>query len=227
MPANSQEHMIKKSDLKSVFGKPSKDYPVFFSAGAQKNIKVFGLNSDILKYPANLCADCNNRRTQQHDRAWQILSERLRGGYSPIKPGRIVRLNRIFPYDTSARMCAVNLYFTKQLGCRISAESIPIAISSFSNAILKDKFHPNIFLTFGFAAWAQGRKLTGMSEVNGQVVDGKCVAAAFIYHVNDLAVTISYIENTAGRVALPNCWNPAFNRNRIIFNNYLAKDGAP
>lgn len=225
--ANSREHMMKASDIKSVFGKPSQKYPIFFNSSVAKNIHVYGLKSDILKYPANLCSNCNNQRTQTHDIAWERLSVALRSSYSPIKPGVKVRLNRIFPYDTTAKMRNVQLYFTKQLGCRIAAESMPIDMATFSKAILENRHHQNIFLTFGCAAWAGNKRLTGMSEVHGQVLSGRCVAAAFFYHVNDLAVSIAYLENTNGRSAFPNSWNPAFNRNRIIFNNFLAHDGAP
>ena len=219
--------MIKKSDLKSVFGKPGKGYPIFFSAGSTKNDKVYGPKSDILKYPANLCSICNNKRTQNHDIAWETLSESLRRQYSPIVPGKVIRLNRIFPFDATARMRDLQLYFTKQLGCRIAVESIPIDLAPFSKAILRNRIHPNIFLTLGLATWAEGRNLTGMSEIKGQLLGKECVAAAFIYHVNELAVTVSYIANITGRIALPNCWHPAFNRNRIVFNNYLSITGAP
>src|ERR1700720_103268 len=67
--ANSGEHMIKKSDLRDVLGKPSQAAPFYFHKPALEGKAVGSLKHDILKSAAPMCAYCNNTRTQPHDLA--------------------------------------------------------------------------------------------------------------------------------------------------------------
>src|SRR5258708_40056847 len=72
--ANSGEHMMKQSDLRDVFGKPSQAAPFYFYKPGKDGRPVGSLKADILKSPAPMCAHCNNTRTQPHDLAWEKMS---------------------------------------------------------------------------------------------------------------------------------------------------------
>jgi hypothetical protein len=76
--ANSGEHKTKRSDLLAVLGKPTQETPFYFHDLEKPNRPVKSLDAKILKSPVRICADCNNARTQPHDRAWERMSDRLR-----------------------------------------------------------------------------------------------------------------------------------------------------
>jgi hypothetical protein len=57
--ANSGEHLIKKSDLRDVMGKPTEAAPFYFHKPGLQAKAVGSLNADILKSSAPMCAHCN------------------------------------------------------------------------------------------------------------------------------------------------------------------------
>lgn len=77
--ANSGEHILKASDLSSIFGPVTTHAPLYKHTAKQKNQLIQGIKSDQLKSKARLCARCNNERTKPHDKAWEHLSAYLRG----------------------------------------------------------------------------------------------------------------------------------------------------
>ena len=96
--ANSGEHLIKKSDLRDVLGKPTQAAPFYFHKPGLQGKAVGSLNADILKSSAPMCAHCNNARTQSHDLAWETMSRWFTTRPKPLKKGQFVRGNKIFPY---------------------------------------------------------------------------------------------------------------------------------
>src|SRR5258708_1281489 len=115
-PATTGEHRTKKSDARAVFGRIVPDKPIMLHNSKGKNIPVRSLDAKPLKSPRSLCADCNNRRTQPHDRAWERLSAALRKRIPSMTAGQSLRANNVFPYQTSREMKNVHLYFVKLFG---------------------------------------------------------------------------------------------------------------
>ena len=146
--ANSGEHMIKASDLKSLFGHVTQMAPLYFHTDEKRNQPVAGIKSDKLKYSALICTHCNNERKQPHDRAWEKLSNYLRTRQPPIRPGDLVRLDRLFPGNVGQSMLGVHLFFLKLFGCLIVEHSIRLDIGPVSQSILSGKPHPNVWLAF-------------------------------------------------------------------------------
>jgi hypothetical protein len=137
--ANSREHKTKRSDLLAVLGTPTQQRPFYYNDVQRRNRAVGSLDAKILKAPIRICADCNNARTQPHDRAWEHMSDRVRS--RRLTAGRWVRANRIFPHNTRKEMTNVHLYFLKLFGCMISeakanGHDVPIDIAPFSQAIM-------------------------------------------------------------------------------------------
>jgi hypothetical protein len=158
--ATSGEHKTKRSDLRDVLGKPSQATPLYYHDAKVKNSRVGSLDAKVLKSPGRLCAACNNARTQPHDRAWEQLSHGLRTRTPALTAGMSVRVNTIFPYDTARYMRHVHLYFVKLFGCHIEALNMALDLKRFSDAILNDAAHPNVYLKFGI-----GKKgMTGSSD---------------------------------------------------------------
>ena len=134
--ANSGEHLIKASDLKSLFGQVTNRSPLYFHSDAVRNQPIQGLKSDKLKFSSRICARCNNQRTQTHDHAWETLSNYIRSRQPPIQRGTVVRLDKAFPGSVRQSMLDVHLFFLKLFGCLIVEHSIPMDIAPFSEAIL-------------------------------------------------------------------------------------------
>ena len=145
------EHRTKRSDLRLALGNPTQANPAYFHDAKRANQLVRSLDAEVLKSPSRICAKCNNARTQPHDKAWEKMSEHLRSRQPPLKPGDVVRGNRIFPYDTKRHMLCVQLYFLKLFGCMIceSGRPIPIDVASFASAIQSGSAHPNVYLKLG------------------------------------------------------------------------------
>jgi hypothetical protein len=195
-PANSGEHKTKRSDLLAVLGKPTQAEPFYYHDLEQANRLVQGLGAQILKSPIRICAECNNARTQPYDRAWERMSDRLRG--RRLKVGSWVRANRIFPYDTRREMKNVHLFFLKLFGCMLceakaNGHDLPIDIAPFSEAIMSGRPHPEVHLQFGRCDGTIGRSNLHVwtSQPHGSVL------AAWLYQLDTIAVSVQFVQ--AGR----------------------------
>jgi hypothetical protein len=148
--ATTREHRSKRSDLKAVLGDRGS---LYLHNDLRRNRKVQSINSTLVMFSASICNTCNSGRTQPYDRAWETLSDALRTRKPAIKPGDIIRADRIFPYKTSEQMRNVHLFFAKWLGCEIVESNIPVSpgIDTAAQAIIQGKPHPNIWLAFAAA----------------------------------------------------------------------------
>jgi hypothetical protein len=215
--ATSGEHMTKRSDLKSAFGKPTQVKPLYLHNAKAKNQRVASLDSKLLKSPTQICAKCNNELTQPHDLGWQQMSKTLRTWKPPICPGHFVRAHRIFPYDTARQMLNVHLYFLKLFGCHVVTANIPIDIDAFATAINQGRAHPNVYLKFGVGLSFGNGEFTGMSDMHADIRkdDGKCAFATSLYGVQGLGVQVMFAAQGEKREGLVGAWHPR-DRNKLL-----------
>lgn len=206
--ANSGEHLIKASDLKSLFNHVTQNSPLYFHRDQKRNYPIGGIKSDKLKYQALICVRCNNERTQSHDRAWERLSYYLRKRQPPIRPGMLVRLDRAFPGKVSKSMLDVHLFFLKLFGCLITENKIPIDISEFSQCILRGVPHPKVWLALWTGLQHPNIKHVGCSSVETAKLDGCIAYASWFYVVDKVAVNIMYAEPSEHRKGLVHAWHP-------------------
>ena len=142
------------------------DHPLYLHDAAKRNRRIGSLDAKLLKSPGRICPDCNNARTQPHDRAWEKLSEALRDRSTSTGAGKCRASRRsVFRYDTARAMLNVHLYFVKLFGCHIAGNAIPLDIASFANAILHQKAHPCVYVKFGCGRTSAGEPMTGMSDM--------------------------------------------------------------
>ena len=229
--ADTGEHRTKASDLRSLFGIPTQAKPLYFHTAKRKNVKVATLRAAELKFTSRLCNCCNSARTQPHDFAWQYFSETLRARQPPIAPGNLIRPNRIFFYDTARAMLRVHLYFIKVFGCQILEGKIPIDIAPFSNAILQERPHPNVYLAFGPTPAPAIARMAGGSDVVIAMLKDQCAFATWFYEVGNLSVNIMYAIDGEKRDGLVNAWHPHFGHKRLAMATFIpdgreAGDGA-
>lgn len=206
--ANSGEHKIKASDLKAVFGHFDQNSPLFLSTDQQRNLKIKGPKSKLLKHQALLCAKCNNQLSQPYDLAWQKLSNYLRTKTPKITNGSIIKLDKIFPGSTKKSMLDVHLFFLKLFGCLIVEHSIPIDISIFSNSLKNGEAHPKVYISFSTDIIEKSRKTIGTTPIQADLLNGKVIYAAWYYILDKFDVNIIYAEPTEYRKGLINTWHP-------------------
>jgi hypothetical protein len=156
------------------------------------NKPVKSLNAKILKAPNRICGECNTARTQRHDRAWEHMSDQLRG--SRLVIGRWVRANRIFRHATRRQMINVHLFFLKLFGCMLceakaNGHDVPIDIAPFSEAIMTGHPHPEVHLQFGKCDATVGR-----SDLHCWKTEHGSVLAAWLYEVGSIAVSVLFAQ---------------------------------
>jgi hypothetical protein len=207
--ANSGEHLIKASDLKSLFRHVTQKSPLYLSTDLKRNQRAGAIKSNKLKYQALLCARCNNERTQRHDMAWERLSTYLRERQPAIRPGMLVRLNCAFPGSVSSSMLSVHLFFLKLFGCLITENNIPINIEQFAQSIMQGVPHPRVWIAFWTGLQHSRIKHAGCSQVETAQLGGRVAYASWTYVVDKVAVNVMYAEPGEHRRGLVHAWHPS------------------
>lgn len=203
--ATSGEHMTKASDLRMLFGRGR----LYLHNDTARNQLVQGTNSKKLMHGALLCEQCNNKRTQPHDRAWETLSAYLADRRPAVRGGDLIRLSDVFPGATHSSMLGVHLFFAKQFGCLIEENRIPLDIRAFSAAILSNTAHPNLFLSFHAVRDVRMHRIAGHSKVDVLDVLGKPIWANWFYDLGPISVRVIWATPLARNKALMQAWHPS------------------
>jgi hypothetical protein len=205
--ANSGEHLVKASDLRALFGPVTNKKPLYFHDSVTRNQPVAGIKSGKLKFSKTICGQCNNERTQPHDRAWERLSNYLRAG--KYHANAQIRLERLFPGRVRQSMLEVHLFFVKLFGCLIVEYSIPIEIGVFSEAILGGIPHPTVHISFWTSSSKAPIKQAGRTPVHTSKFNGKITFATWFYIVDNISVNVMYAEPTERRKGTAHTWHPS------------------
>jgi hypothetical protein len=207
--ANSREHKLKASDLKAVFPTASQKSPLVFDDG-HRHHHVGSINNRRFKFEPLMCDDCNNRRTQKHDKAWELLSKYLRGHQPPIRNGSRINLKNVFPGKVHQSMLHVHLFFLKHLGSRLLETNVAIDVFSLSDSILNEKPHPGVWLEFKYFP---GMPIAGtyIQLKHSQV---KVEYAICYYRIDRLVISFIYAAPDVP-IRLFNTWHPS-NKSTII-----------
>jgi hypothetical protein len=220
-PGDSGEHKTKRSDLKAVFGRPTQQQPLFFHDRTRKNQRVGSLDAKLLKSPGRICQNCNSTRTQPYDRAWETLSEYFRTAMPALAPDAVVRLNRVFSYDTRQQMLNVHQFFVKAFGCLVIEGSLPIDISGFADALMNDRAHPLVHLKFGVPS-ASTRVTAGRSDVWALPLnaDGRSTFISWFYDLPHVWVLVMFAVPGERRDGLVGAWHPSAGSKAITMSDF-------
>lgn len=213
---SSREHLVKRSDLHALVGPISQSDPLYLHTATRRNRRIGGLNADGLKFSKTLCAYCNSTRTQRHDRAWDYFLAFIRSRTPAISAGEFVRANSIFPYDTRRAMRHVHLYFVKLMGCKIVEGRIPIGLGPFSQAIMNDRLHLNLYLSFGPKPGTD-KVIAGGTDVETFTMKdaGICAVAFWIHQVGDFWINVIYAADGHLPPFAHDAWHPRFGGQKI------------
>lgn len=209
--ADSREHKVKRSHLKVVFGDFTEENKVHYRS-AQEKLFIHRLDHFLVLFQKVICQDCNNRRTQESDKAWERLVKYFHTQCWEAKKGDFLKLRQPFPNKTAVTMLKVHLYFVKLLGCAIAEQGIPIPLQSFSDAIMNGEPHSSIYLTFSVVADVDIKKLTGVTEI---LYDNN--GASWTYCALPISVNITY-DPTHTRHAAVAGWHPRLLSDKVCLD---------
>jgi hypothetical protein len=209
--ADSGEHMIKRSDLKMLFGSATQEEPLYYNSTDKKNFRIGSLNNWRLKSQSKICSYCNNTRTQPFDRAWEKMSKALSARVSELEIGDRIRANQIFQYDTRQQMLNLHLFFVKLFGCYISSASIPIDIIRFSESLIETKNHKNVYLRIGLDTVSSELRGASHSDVQAVVDEqGSLMSAAWYYQIGGVVVSPMYVQDGLLLDGMKDAWHPKY-----------------
>ena len=210
---NTGEHLIKASDLKTLFGEVSQSSPLYFHTSKAKNIPVGSIKkSKRLKSDALICNDCNSSRTQPYDRAWEKLSNHLRSNWDKHHNSRKVDLTEVFRGNVRESVLYVHLFFVKLFGCRIIQDSVPINIAPFQYSLLNKKPHKNIYLSIGPRPGEIQKKYAGVTPIESVNINGGSAFATWLYMVDTISVNVLYVT----KYRHPNVMKDTFHPEKFV-----------
>ena len=191
---NTGEHLIKASDLKSIFGEVSQKTPLYFHTSKTKNVPVGSIKrSSRLRSNALLCNDCNSSLTQPYDKAWETMSAYLRNNWGQISASGKVNLSNVFLGNVRKSLLNVHLYFVKIFGCSVVADGVPIDITPFRKSLLLGKPHKNVYLAICHRPGQIEHKYAGIVPITSLNKNGKSLFAASFYSIDQFSVNILYV----------------------------------
>jgi hypothetical protein len=221
--ATTREHRTKRSDLKSIAGKPNQSSPIFFHTAQRMNRRVGSLDADVLKFSSRICGDCNSSRTQAHDEAWQHLSEYLRSRQPQIKIGERIAIAEIFPSDTQQSMVNVHLYLLKLFGCMVADGKVAsMNLKTFGDAILNNRAHPDVYLAFGPGPAGSGLvSMASNLHVYNLTVGGLCAFAEWTHGVDNLRVALLFALSGERPKKLVGTWHPKLGGTHLTMGRFV------
>lgn len=211
--ADSSEHMLKASDVRSRVSDLSQKNPIFLQINNQAtNIRIGSSRSERLTFEQRICAYCNNTLTRPYDLAWQTLSEYLCANWPQIKRLRRFDLSGPFPGATRRSALLVHLYFVKLFGCKLNDENDDaIDLGPFSDALTRGKPHPEVHLLFCNDDVASDYFLFYNSEIHvlERKADSQALTAVWMYGVRPMIIKVAYIRSGAPFNTPGDPWHPA------------------
>jgi len=201
--------------LRSYFPQISKDSQIFKhtdETDTSLNYRINSPKSSYLKLGYSICKKCNNELTQPYDYAWDILLEYLQKNWSIIIKNGSFSLANIFSKDSRKYARHVHLYFVKLFGCKLVDESVSINTARFSEALISETPHRDVFLTFANAPEipTNDELLGFISRVEFGNYDS-CLPdiALWTYMLHPVSIRISYLSRSSPREYRLNAWHPS------------------
>jgi len=134
--AGTGEHKFKRTDLIKYFGRGPYQGKGRIVRGIQGKLRTIqGPNSDEAKFEKNLCAACNNAKSQPFDRSYDRFIEFLHDHEEEILAERKISFSDIYGADWQLDVVSLYRYFVKHICCRLAEAGIQInpAVITFLN----------------------------------------------------------------------------------------------
>lgn len=202
------EHLIKNSDLKSLFGVVSQEDPIYLTRGEEKPRKIQSTNSKLVK-SKTICSSCNSARTQPFDQAWETLSAYLQDNQATFSETGSLDLREVFGNSFPRSMLYVHLYFLKLFGCKIKEDSFPIDLSIFSRAIKKKKPVKFVYISLNYFSAETEIKNAGYSTIDKLSIGSEVKYASWLYIIGKIGINICYWRSDQCGNLDDHSWHPS------------------
>lgn len=173
--ATTGEHQQKKTDMTQMFGRGAFEGVVKHDFDSNTKLKIQGPNSRALKYRKNLCAICNNQRTQPYDLAYTQFAAYVRDNFCELKNTLTINTNVIFGKRVAKEQRRnLFLYFVKAFGCQLHDKKLPVPPALREALIGKNygnTFRVSVCLNLAVQEFVQNFPLEGGQNERGQPVD--------------------------------------------------------
>ncbi|WP_131733030.1 hypothetical protein [Actinomadura formosensis] len=132
-PATTREHKFKRTDLTQMWG--DSPYLYWSSGNMERLTKINGPKSDVAKFGASLCLNCNGARSQPFDDAYVTYSRYVWRNMDALWRSRYIDMADIFGDSWSVEVPNLAKYFAKHIACRIVDDGfrVPPSVLDFLN----------------------------------------------------------------------------------------------
>lgn len=127
--ATTEEHRIKRSTLKRVATADSGHLDprtVYKRSGDFEGLLRSINKGSQVRWPKNLCASCNNDRSQTFDYAYDAFERFILENADTMIDWKRLRWSDVYGPDWEGGAANLGRYFGKQIGCMLAAQRLPI-----------------------------------------------------------------------------------------------------
>lgn len=209
--ADSREHRFKASDIRLHIGDISQSNPLYKTPEGMSSKIIGSPNAKSFKFGKTICRDCNNNKTQEHDKSWERLSEYFYEHCDMLTKKGYWRPKNVFSEQLRKSLVDTHLFFVKFFGCVAKEHQINIDYRVLAKNILHNKPNNSFHLVFGktpfideSSRFAYETPVTVLAHKETQAI-----GAAFTYYIiGRIMVEIVYIPYFARAKANKHSWNP-------------------
>lgn len=127
--ATTEEHRIKASTLRRVAradnGTAEPGNVFKKSSDYEGPLRTLNKGSQV-RWRRNLCANCNNSRSQPFDRAYDVFETFIVSRFRTLAEQPNLDWRDVYGDDWRAGATALGRYFAKQLGCMLATYDLPV-----------------------------------------------------------------------------------------------------
>lgn len=196
--ADSKEHSIKRTDIKSLFGKEKsfKGEDALCLVSKDKILPIQGVNSNYIKFNV-LCRNCNNTKTQPFDKAYEKFITYIENNKENILKEQIIDLSMVY-HNWEVEQVNLYKYLIKSFCCRLSYFKHPIP--EYMIDILNEKsMETELVITFSINMYLKNNdiKLVANGDImaNQSYIDGKNGVVFYCYTEFYSWLEINYYHN--------------------------------
>ncbi|MPV50104.1 hypothetical protein GCG21_08805 [Pseudactinotalea sp. HY160] len=124
--ADTEEHKFKRSDLRRVAGASGSPQDVYKSSPTYTGtLKSLSKGSEI-RWAKNLCAQCNNARSQPFDRAYDEFVNYVVENMDVLSGRDVLDWADVYGADWAQKVADMSRYLVKQFGCQLATSNLPV-----------------------------------------------------------------------------------------------------
>ncbi|WP_279063764.1 hypothetical protein [Dermabacter hominis] len=142
--ATTAEHKYKARDLRRVQAASTEGNVSRIAEDGYSGVLRSLRKGSAIRWSVNLCAECNNARSQRFDRSYDQFVDYLANNWEALMNARRLRWRDIYGRDWRPGATALDQYLVKQFGCMMRTENL--AVPSSARAFLDGGASGDIYI---------------------------------------------------------------------------------